>query len=325
MDRIARPGTGTIASYLLKHEFGAETLQKIARALTNPVTEVFTIDRLPKLKAAKYLIEIGFKPGVTDNVAHTVKETIIDLLHLDNEVDLEVFSSKIYLISGNLSLQEVKKSALALYNPLIETAFVTSTKNLENLPAVLPEVHLPKHTSVIKVPLNISDEELTKIGIEGIKEEQMYDPRERRRGPLALDLVSMKAIQAHFANLRRDPTDIELESLAQTWSEHCKHTIFANPIDDIKEGLYKTYIKGATNLIRKQKGKDDFCVSVFKDNAGGIIFDKEYLVTHKMETHNSPSALDPYGGAITGIVGVNRDTIGFGLGAKPVANTYGFC
>jgi phosphoribosylformylglycinamidine synthase len=113
--------------------------------------------------------------------------------------------------------------------------------------------------------------------------------------------------------------------LAQTWSEHCKHTIFANPIDEIKDGLYKTYIKGATNLIRKQKGKKDFCVSVFSDNSGGIIFDKDYLVTHKVETHNSPSALDPFGGAITGIVGVNRDTIGFGLGAKPVANLYGFC
>ena len=89
--------------------------------------------------------------------------------------------------------------------------------------------------------------------------------------------------------------------------------------------MYKTYIKGATNLIRKKKGKDDFCVSVFSDNAGGIIFDKDYLITHKVETHNSPSALDPFGGAVTGIVGVNRDTIGFGLGAKPVANFYGFC
>ena len=148
-----------------------------------------------------------------------------------------------------------------------------------------------------------------------------------RRGPLALSLGSMKVIQDHFKKLKREPTDIELESLAQTWSEHCKHTIFANPIDDIKDGLYKTYIKGATNLIRKRKAEKggDFCVSVFSDNSGGIIFDDNYLITHKVETHNSPSALDPFGGAITGIVGVNRDTIGFGLGAKPVANAYGFC
>src|SRR4029077_20734239 len=78
-------------------------------------------------------------------------------------------------------------------------------------------------------------------------------------------------------------------------------------------------------IIRKKKGKKDICVSVFTDNSGAIEFDDKYLITHKVETHNSPSALDPFGGSITGIVGVNRDTIGFGLGAKPVANTYGFC
>src|SRR3989344_399453 len=143
----------------------------------------------------------------------------------------------------------------------------------------------------------------------------------------------MKAIQKYFRKLGREPNDIELESLAQTWSEHCKHTIFASPIDNIKDGLYKTYIKGATNLIRKKKrlaqrslgGVGDICVSVFSDNSGAITFDDKYLITHKVETHNPPSALDPFGGAITGIGGVNRDTIGFGLGAKPVANTYGFC
>ena len=88
------------------------------------------------------------------------------------------------------------------------------------------------------------------------------------------------------------------------------------------EGLYKTCIKAATNTIRAQKGDKDICLSVFSDNSGGIIFDDEYLVTHKVETHNSPSALDPFGGALTGIVGVNRDTIGFGLGAKPCINIW---
>ena len=77
--------------------------------------------------------------------------------------------------------------------------------------------------------------------------------------------------------------------------------------------------------IRKEKGEKDICLSVFTDNSGAIIFDDQYLVTHKVETHNSPSALDPFGGALTGIVGVNRDTIGFGLGAKPCINVYGFC
>ena len=123
----------------------------------------------------------------------------------------------------------------------------------------------------------------------------------------------------------RKPFDIELEALAQTWSEHCKHTIFADPLDEVTEGIYRRYIKGATVKIRADKGKDDFCASVFTDNSGAIVFDKDYLVTHKVETHNSPSALDPFGGAITGIVGVNRDSLGFGLGARPIANVYGFC
>ena len=197
--------------------------------------------------------------------------------------------------------------------------------------ARVPKVSLPAYArgfgearreniSADLVDLEVSDDELARIGKEGVLNRDGV-----RGGPLALDLQAMRAIRDYFRAKRRKPTDIEIESLAQTWSEHCKHTIFANPIDDIKEGIYRTYIKAATNVIRKSKGKRDFCVSVFTDNSGAIAFDKEYLVTHKVETHNSPSALDPFGGAITGIVGVNRDTIGFGLGAKPVANLYGFC
>lgn len=151
---------------------------------------------------------------------------------------------------------------------------------------------------------------------------------------MALDLVFLKTIRDYFDNIGRNPTDIELESIAQTWSEHCKHTIFNDPIDDIQKGLFKTYIRKATEEIRKKKSFDatqdkdaigDFCVSVFTDNSGAIAFDKDYIITHKVETHNSPSALDPFGGAVTGIVGVNRDALGFGMGAEPIANFYGFC
>ena len=317
-----------INSYLISHKLGNDKILKIARALTNPILEDFSVNTFPKdgLRGKfTYIIEIGFKPGVTDNVGHTVKETITDLLHLKNNSgsnsDLAIYTSKIYLVS-NSKLEDVEKIALSLYNPLIERSYVASFAEIKKkgLPIKVPQVILKKTTSVINVSLDVPNEELVKIGKEGIMDETGV-----RRGPLALDLASMKVIQEHFRKLKRNPTDIEIESLAQTWSEHCKHTIFANQIDDIKDGLYKTYIKGATNLIRKQKGKQDFCVSVFSDNSGGIIFDKDYLITHKVETHNAPSALDPFGGAITGIVGVNRDTIGFGLGAKPVANVYGFC
>src|SRR3989338_7304786 len=308
-------------SYLIDSKLSRHKIEQLAQALTNPILESFCIDKLSNIKDFSYAIEIGFLPGVTDNVGHTVKEIASDLLHLKKSDNFAVYTSKIFFVSG--TKEHAQKIALTLYNPLIERAKIVPVKNKKiHLKAEIPKVVLKKRKPVINVDLEVSEEELIKIGKEGILDN---GKEQKRRGPLALDLPSMQTIAEHFRKLKRDPTDIELESLAQTWSEHCKHTIFANPIDDIKDGLYKTYIKGATNLIRKKKGKRDFCVSVFSDNSGGIIFDKNYLVTHKVETHNSPSALDPFGGAITGIVGVNRDTIGFGLGAKPVANVYGFC
>jgi len=311
-----------INSYLIDAKLSRKELEKLAQTLTNPTLEEYFIDRSPDLSDFSYAIEIGFLPGVTDNVATTTKEIATDLWRLKKDSSFAIYSSKIFLIKKAKNIDEVRGQAVALFNPLIERVYVAKIKNGKmDLPKQVPKVVLKKTTAVANVQiLRASDEELQEIGEAGI-----MDENGKRRGPLALDISYMHAIKNYFTKLKRNPTDIELESLAQTWSEHCKHTIFANPIDNIEKGLYKTYIKGATNEIRKRKGEKDFCVSVFSDNAGGIIFDKDYLITHKVETHNSPSALDPFGGAVTGIVGVNRDTIGFGLGAKPVANAYGFC
>jgi len=265
-----------------------------------------------------WLIEIGYLPGVTDNIGTTAQLTIEDFLKTKFSSGEKVYSSQVFLLLGDLNKQDIKMISMALHNPLIQRATILSREELlkgKGLALHIPSVNLSSTDIYSEVDLNIGDEELIKLGREGIEQ----------RGPLALDLEYMKAIQAYFNKLGRKATDLELESIAQTWSEHCKHTIFADPIDELSEGLYKTYIKGATNEIRKAKGGDDFCVSVFSDNAGLINFDDKYLVSHKVETHNSPSALDPFGGAITGIVGVNRDAIGCGLGAKPIANTYGFC
>ncbi len=265
-----------------------------------------------------WLIEIGYLPGVTDNIGNTAQLTIEDFLKTKFSSGKKVYSSQVFLLLGDLNKQDIKMISMALHNPLIQRATTLSREELfkgKGLALHIPSVNLNSGDIYTEVDLNISDEALTELGREGIN----------KRGPLALDLDYMKAIQAYFSKLGRKPTDLELESIAQTWSEHCKHTIFADPIDELSGGLYKTYIKGATNEIRKAQGADDFCVSVFSDNAGLISFDDKYLVSHKVETHNSPSALDPFGGAITGIVGVNRDAIGCGLGAKPIANTYGFC
>ncbi len=147
---------------------------------------------------------------------------------------------------------------------------------------------------------------------------------------LSLTLLEMKSVQEHFEKNKRDPSDIELETIAQTWSEHCKHKIFNSPIEFEENGktekiesLFKEYIVKATeNAIAKNP---KFYLSVFKDNAGIVVFDDKTGIAMKVETHNHPSALEPYGGANTGIGGVVRDILGAGLGAKPVANTDVFC
>jgi phosphoribosylformylglycinamidine synthase subunit PurSL len=153
-----------------------------------------------------------------------------------------------------------------------------------------------------------------------------------REGQLYLSLVEMQTIQAHFRQLDRDPTDIELETVAQTWSEHCSHKTLAGriayrgPEGERKFGnMLKETIFAATNTIRQSLGKDDWCVSVFADNAGIVRFDEENNIAFKVETHNHPSALEPYGGSNTGVGGVIRDTLGTGLGAKPICNTDVFC
>lgn len=287
--------------------------------LANPVVQQVN----PRLDDFDWALEIGYLPGVTDNIGHTVKE-ILSLSADPQQDNLACYSSRLYLLKGNLEREDVELLASEMANRLIQRTTIKSAAEFRDdggMGKILPKVSLTNLGSVAdKVPLDVDDRELELIGKAGISNSDGT-----RRGPLGLSLLYMKAIQAHFKSLGRAPVDIELETLAQTWSEHCKHTIFASPIDDIKEGLYRYYIKRATKEIREKRGSEDFCVSVFSDNAGGIVFDENYLITDKVETHNSPSALDPFGGAITGIVGVNRDCIGFGQGAKPVINRYGFC
>ncbi len=310
-------------SYTIDASLSPKELDGAASLLTNSILETSSINKLSTPKKWDWLIEIGFLPGVTDNIGNTTKETLEDGLGKKWKDGQAVYSSQIFFITGKLDIEAVKKIAGSLYNPLIQRARIKSRGEFEKekgLDIFVPKVSLSKAEDTAEINLNISDEELIKIGKEGIAN---HDGS--RRGPLALDLEYLHAIRDYFLAEGRNATDIELESIAQTWSEHCKHTIFANPMDEIKDGLFKTYIKEATRIIREKKGKRDFCVSVFSDNAGGIEFNDDYYVSHKVETHNSPSALDPFGGAITGIVGVNRDSLGFGMGSKPIANVYGFC
>ncbi len=164
--------------------------------------------------------------------------------------------------------------------------------------------------------LDTDDERLQQISDEGV---------------LSLNLAEMQAIQKYFAGMGRDPTDVELETLAQTWSEHCVHKTFRGLIRykeygeedekvEIIDSIFKSMLMRATQELDKE-----WCISVFSDNAGIIEFDEDYGVAFKVETHNHPSAIEPYGGSETGIGGVIRDTLGVGLGAKPILNTDVFC
>lgn len=312
----------TIALYTVDAKLTSKETERAASRLTNPITEVCALDTIPFPGDFSFCIEIGYLPGVTDNVGKTAQETIEDATQKKFQTGEAVYSSIALFLTGALTKKDAEQYAMELHNPLIERARVyTKDETKKGLPLIVPKVRLEeKNLNANEVDLHVSDKELISIGKEGIA-----NADGTRRGPLALSLAAMKTIRDHFKKLKRNPTDVELESLAQTWSEHCKHTIFNDPLDEVKEGIYRRYIKGATEKIRKQKGKKDFCVSVFKDNSGAIEFDDKYLVTHKVETHNAPSALDPFGGSVTAIVGVNRDCLGFGLGAKPIANVYGFC
>jgi phosphoribosylformylglycinamidine synthase len=167
--------------------------------------------------------------------------------------------------------------------------------------------------SVQRIPLtDASDDELLAIS---------------RNGLLSLNVAEMRAVQDYFRRKGRNPTDVELETIAQTWSEHCVHKTFRGRIE-YREGeqvehiddLLKSTIARATEQLNR-----DFCVSVFRDNAGVVAFHRDYHVAFKVETHNHPSAIEPYGGAGTGIGGVIRDILGTGLGAKPILNTDVFC
>ncbi|MBP7763903.1 MAG: phosphoribosylformylglycinamidine synthase [Syntrophaceae bacterium] len=324
----------TIEVYTVAGGLSAGELRRAAEGpLSDPVIQKIAINQ-PLAKNFDWLIEVGFRPGVTDNVGKTAREAITLLLG-DSAGDrkISVYTSRQYLISGPISRTDAENIASGLLaNDLIERHQIVSRAEFDfesGMPAHVPQVTDKDDPQVAEINLT----RLDAAALLKISQEKL----------LALNLEEMQAIAAYFADpavvkarrkfgLDENTTDVELECLAQTWSEHCKHKIFNSRIEysdgrtkKTINSLFKTYIKGSTAKIRKAKGRKDFCLSVFVDNAGVIKFNDDHNLVFKVETHNSPSALDPYGGALTGIVGVNRDPFGTGLGAKLIFNTDVFC
>ena len=251
----------------------------------------------PKIKKDSHIVEIACNPGVMDPVQESALKGIKDM-GLNCE---EIETSRKYIIYGNLSRKQVTViSNKLLYNKIIE--------HVVDLDAPKKELAPYEYSRVEIDMLGLNDKELKKLSIEG----QLY-----------LSVEEMKVIQGHFKKLKRNPSDCELETIAQTWSEHCKHKTMMGDI--LYNGkMIKNLLKNTVMKVTRELNKP-WCVSVFVDNAGIVKFDSKHDICFKVETHNHPSALEPYGGSETGIGGVIRDILGTGLGAKPVANTDVFC
>ena len=283
--------------------------------LADPVVESAEVVRSAPDDAGHSRIEIHLKPGVMDPVAESTEMALRDMGLLAREVR----TGRAYLIDGVVPRKELRAIAgRVLANGVIESV---------HFDAYVPEkfeTGKPVTFALKHVPLRLrNDAELLKLS---------------RQGHLFLSLDEMKAIQTYFREQNREPTDIELETLAQTWSEHCVHKTLKSSVDvEVRDAAgkpigsrrYKNLIKetifDSTMQLMARRGGKDFCLSVFADNAGVIAFDDADAVCFKVETHNHPSAIEPYGGSATGIGGVIRDILGTGLAAKPVANTDVFC
>jgi phosphoribosylformylglycinamidine synthase subunit PurSL len=286
----------------------------------------------PVVFDADWVIEVGFKPGVTDNVGRTAREVIEAATRISFSEDETVYTSKMYFLKGSISAEEIVLiSEGILANTLINRYTcknIGDYKKDNGMGTHVPKVTIGHEPFVETFDLTMDMTDLLKIN------------RERT---WALSQDELATIRSYFQKedvirdrqdigLTAQATDVEMEALAQTWSEHCKHKIFNAMIEyreddrsSMIDSLFRTYIAGSTNTIRAAKGKRDFCLSVFKDNSGIIKFNDKFNLAYKVETHNTPSALDPYGGALTGIVGVNRDPFGSGKGARLFFNTDVFC
>ncbi|MBN1352168.1 phosphoribosylformylglycinamidine synthase subunit PurS, partial [candidate division KSB1 bacterium] len=298
-------GVSDVESYQVFYLNGKLTPNEVVRIcdylLVDPIIHEYAIDSplCAETNENTWEVEISYNPGVMDPVEESTRKAIGDL----GITALRGVKTAVkYHITGDLSRdQELLIIDKILANKLIQ--------------------HVVKQNETIFAETSGYSFALKEIDLLNADENQLLQISQQ--GQLFLNIHEMLAIQQHFKSLGRKPTDIELETLAQTWSEHCGHKTFRGRIaynGEIIDNLLKSTIMKVTRELDKS-----WCVSVFKDNAGVITFDEYHNICFKVETHNHPSALEPYGGANTGIGGVIRDPMGTGLGAKPIINTDVFC
>lgn len=275
--------------------------------LVDPVVETFTLSHEGDETAVRgqiHTVDVTFLPGVTDSAAQ-------NFVHAAHELGvtglIRAATGSRYLIEGDVTRDELVKLAESVFANVVIQRYAID----ETISAPFVEVQATNDVVEIIALKNADDDTLMAIS------------KERR---LSLDLNEMRAIREYFASEDRDPTDAELEMLAQTWSEHCVHKTFRAKIDytgpdgeqETIDGILKTYLRAATEKVNKP-----WVRSAFVDNAGIIKFDDVWDIAFKAETHNRPSAIEPFGGANTGAGGVIRDVLG--VSARPIANTDILC
>jgi len=307
--------------YFLLGELSPAGLERlINELLVDPVVEgcrYGPADQANGTDSDDLVVEVGYHPGVTDpTAAHLLRRA--QLLGV-GALEATATGTR-YVFEGELSREDLDHIACEiLCNDVIQTYALGTIR-----PAFVPRTEPSDEVEMVRLR-GLYDEELARMSVERV---------------LFLSLAEMKAVRDYFGEQGRDPTDLELETLAQTWSEHCQHKAFkakidyscksgtrrvlpegAGPSPPYEEeigGLLKQYIREATDRLSLP-----WVRSVFVDNAGIIDFDDEFEVSFKVETHNHPSALEPFGGANTGVGGVIRDIIG--VSARPIANTDILC
>lgn len=320
-------------TYWVESQNSQSDLHYTKNLLRDKVDEVVLFDEVKSTELSyDFLVEVSFKPGVTDNRAKVTTEAINK--HL-GRTDTKVASGDLYFIKAGICHEKLVKIASShFYNPLIQRVQIFKAFETTNF---IPSPRFPQvsmTTSIVKTyNLNICDEslmQLSEVNLWALSLHELHHVKDYYNSPVTIENRKRQS-------LPKDPTDIEIEIIAQSWSEHCKHKIFSSTItytesEETKnkignkeiKGIFPDYIKKSTKDVA-EKFNIDWLISLFSDNAGIVRFDKEIDFAFKVETHNSPSALDPYGGSLTGILGVNRDILGVGMGALPIANTDVLC
>ena len=321
--------------YLIEAPLTEGQPQRLARALLADTVVDAWSEGARAVAPGAASVEVHPLPGVMDPAAQSVRDATADLLGLDH-AGVRVSTGWRYDLTGPDAPKAAEIARRLLANPVVNAIHAEAF-----FPEQLPVGHAAEFR-VSHIPLRaLDDAALEKLS---------------REAHLFLSLDEMRAIRDEYRRLEREPTDIELETLAQTWSEHCVHKTLKSRIryrsdggterrsDEGGDGIdwegrpgHTVHEDGSVeidNLLKRTVAAAtfeliedgvDWTLSVFKDNAGIIAFDDDHAVCIKVETHNHPSAIEPYGGAATGIGGCIRDVIGTGLAAKPIANTDVFC